>query len=203
MYLFFDVETTGTIKDYKADPTTFPRIIQIAYQLFDEKRNLVLQYCELIKPDGWEVPKEPFWINKGYNTETNLAKGVPLADAIESLLVAVERAQYRIAHNISFDALIVRGELFRLKIEKEFTQPKICTMMTSTKLCKLPKAKGGGYKWPKLEELYRVLFHEEIENAHDALQDVKATSRCFFELVDRGVIELANYPPLELKFKTA
>ncbi|RPG58266.1 MAG: DNA polymerase III subunit alpha [Flavobacteriales bacterium TMED191] len=40
-----------------------------------------------------------------------------------------------------------------------------------------------GFKSPKLEELYEIIFSEKIINAHNASADVDATARCFFELL--------------------
>ena len=40
-----------------------------------------------------------------------------------------------------------------------------------------------GFKSPKLEELYEIIFQEKMINAHDAAFDVDATARCFFELL--------------------
>ena len=40
----------------------------------------------------------------------------------------------------------------------------------------------------KLMELYRILFNEEFTGAHDAMADVTATMKCFFELKKRGVM---------------
>ncbi len=53
--------------------------------------------------------------------------------------------------------------------------------------CEIP---GGyyGYKPPKLQELYQKLFGTTFDNAHDAMADVKATKKCFFELIRRGAI---------------
>ena len=77
-------------------------------------------------------------------------------------------------------------------------------MKMSTAFCKLPSKKHGHsrrnsiftaqrstqqYRWPKLAELYRILFTKEIPNAHDAASDVQATLKCFFELKKRGVIK--------------
>ena len=57
-------------------------------------------------------------------------------------------------------------------------------MRSSTDYCKLP---GRGFAWksPKLSELHRFLFDEYFDGAHDALIDVEATGRSFFELVKR------------------
>jgi len=55
-------------------------------------------------------------------------------------------------------------------------------MLKTTSLCKLPNKYGNGYKWPKLSELHNFLFNEDFADAHDALGDIRATIKCFFEL---------------------
>lgn len=61
-------------------------------------------------------------------------------------------------------------------------------MKSSTDYCKLPGFYGK-YKWPKLHELYKKLFNEDMGAAHTALQDIRNTAKCFFELERLGVIE--------------
>lgn len=67
MYVFFDTETNGLPKSWKAEPTdvdNWPRIIQLAFIVTDEDFNEVERYCELIQPDGWKIPKEKFWLEE-------------------------------------------------------------------------------------------------------------------------------------------
>ena len=66
---------------------------------------------------------------------------------------------------------------------------KFCTMKSSVKFCAIPGFKG--YKWPKLIELYRKLFSKDF-NQHNALDDIKATADCFWELKKRRVIKLVK-----------
>ena len=63
-------------------------------------------------------------------------------------------------------------------------------MKSSVDYCQLPGRYG--FKWPKLEELYDKCFSEKLENAHDALVDVKATYRIFQKLHDDKVFNLAD-----------
>ena len=57
--------------------------------------------------------------------------------------------------------------------------------------CKLPGK--SVYKWPKLEELYRILFKKEMSDkfdAHDALGDIQATCNCFVKLMAKNLIQI-------------
>lgn len=46
----------------------------------------------------------------------------------------------------------------------------------------------AGFNGPILQELHNHLFNEDFDGAHDALADVKATARCFFELKRLGIL---------------
>jgi DNA polymerase III subunit epsilon len=191
MYLFFDTETNGLPKDWKAPSDDFdnwPRVIQLAYAIYDESEKLIHKSCSLIKPDGWEIPAQKFWIDNGYSTERSITEGVPFEPVLNSFVQYRSVAKYSIAHNMAFDGKILRAEMIRHGINTEFTSKKICTMTSSTDFCKLPSTRG--YKWPRLEELHRILFGCDFEGAHDALNDVMATAKCFFELKKRNVISL-------------
>jgi hypothetical protein len=64
----------------------------------------------------------------------------------------------------------------------------ICTMLASVNFCAIPGPRGN--KWPKLGELYQNLFAENLEGQHDAVVDCEAAARCFWGLMDNGVIVL-------------
>ena len=86
------------------------------------------------------------------------------------------------------DECIVGAEFERLRMMTTlFLKPKYCTMKLSTDYCKLPGKKG--FKSPRLAELHQVLFGSGFDNAHNALADVEATARCFWELKNRKVIK--------------
>ena len=61
-------------------------------------------------------------------------------------------------------------------------------MLHSTNYCKIPRF-NREYKWPNLTELHKKLFDCDFENAHDALSDVKACAKCFFELKKQEIIK--------------
>lgn len=190
MYLFFDTETNGLPKNMNASHTevdNWPRIIQLAYILYDNDFNEVERYCELIKPDGWVVPTDKFWIDNGYSTEKNAAEGVSMKHALINLATCIERCHYAVAHNMNFDLPIIGAEMERYGIHPINRPKKICTMRSTTEFVGARNIRGG-IKWPRLEELHTRLFGVNFDNAHDALADVTATARCFRELVKLGIL---------------
>jgi len=194
--LFFDTETTGKPKVYNAsyeDVDNWPRITQIAWMLCNEQGDIISQNQTLIKPDGWEVPKEEFFINNNMSTERCEAEGVPILEVLDQFMTAKLLADVLSAHNLSFDHRVVWAEFIRAGIEPRKGMHKICTMMKSTKYCNLPNPRGyGAPKWPQLAELHRKLFDCDFDGAHDAMADVIALKNSFFKLVELKVIELPN-----------
>ena len=92
-----------------------------------------------------------------------------------------------IAHNIQFDEKIVGAEFLRAGSRNHLeAKPRKCTMLSSTNYCGIPGPYGN--KWPKLQELHAKLFREVFPDAHNALADVRACSKCYFELRRIGVM---------------
>lgn len=190
MYLFFDTETNGLPKNMGAKVTDFenwPRVIQLAYIMYDRDFNEVERFCHLIRPDGWEIPTDKFWIDNGYSTEKNMIHGVPMGAALASFCTMMNRCQYAIANNMAFDNPILGAEMLRYNILPTNKPEKICTMRSQTAFVGALN-KAGRPKWPRLDELHMKLFGIGFDNAHDALADVEATARCFRELRRRKLI---------------
>lgn len=191
-FIIFDTETTGLPKNWKAPMTdlkNWPRIIQLAWVVYNEKRELIAEHKYLIKPDGWEVPMEKFWIENGYSTAQCQEQGIPLTEAMAIFITNHDESDVLVSHNMSYDHNVLGCEMLRYKLSAKKRLKKICTKEEGTMYCNLPKVFGKP-KWPKLIELYQKLFGEGFEDAHDALADVKATARCFFGLIDKGVIKV-------------
>lgn len=192
MFLFLDTETTGLPKSWRAplsDLDNWPRLVQLAWLMVDKEGRELGGQNYIIKPDGFTIPKEASRVH-GISTRRALSEGIELSKALRDFNEAVNSSGIIIAHNISFDEKIVGAELMRNRIAHGlFEKPKICTMRSSIDYCALPPVNGGiNYKFPKLIELYNCLFNQDFANAHDALADVRATARCFFELKKRGVL---------------
>jgi DNA polymerase III subunit epsilon len=202
MITFFDTETTGLPKDWKAPMTqidNWPRVIQLAWMTTDLKGNPISQREALIKPDGWEIPADKFWIDHGFNTAASQEQGQPLPGVLTDFVTDLNQSHYLVSHNMDFDHKVLGAEMLRYGVTGRRLL-KICTKEASTDWCKLPFGFGGHrssyskmsgrYKWPKLEELHLKLFGGDFDNKHQAGGDVAALAKCFFELVRIGVIQL-------------
>lgn len=189
MYLFFDTETTGLPKNWKApitDTDNWPRVTQLAWQVYDQGGKLISERCDLIKPDGWVIPDEDFFKENNMSTERCEREGVPLSEILKDFVQQVDASEYLVAHNMAFDEKVIGCEMVRMDSKFREEPKKICTMQESTNFCRMMPFKYGTYKWPTLLELHNKLFDEGFGGAHDALADVKACARSFFELKKRN-----------------
>jgi DNA polymerase III epsilon subunit-like protein len=189
MHLFFDTETTGVPKSYKAavtDLNNWPRLVQVAWLITDDEGNELKAVEYIIRPNGFAIPQEASRIH-GITTENALQNGYELLQVMQEMVVDISNAGTLIAHNISFDEKIIGAELIRVGLDCDLTaRTKKCTMQSSTNFCKIPGPYG--YKWPRLDELHMLLFKHGFNNAHSALADVVACSKCYFELKRLGVM---------------
>jgi DNA polymerase-3 subunit epsilon len=188
MYIFFDTETTGLPRNWKApvtDVENWPRLVQLAYLLFDEKGRKLQAGNYIIRPEGFQIPSDASAVH-GITTERAVREGIPIHTALLAFMDQVKSAQYLVAHNMAFDEKILGAELLRLRYPLIQGPQKICTMESTVAFCALPGK--FGYKWPKLSELHQKLFGTTFEEAHNAAVDIEATAKCFWELRRMGVI---------------
>jgi DNA polymerase-3 subunit epsilon len=193
MILFFDTETTGLPKNWKAPVTdldNWPRLVQLAYLVYDFDGNLIHSCNEIIKPSGFTIPIDASKVH-GITTDIANQRGSKIEEVFELFSIHLRRAKVIVAHNMAYDEKIIGSELIRLGLDNILdSKEKICTMESTVDLCKIDGPYG--YKWPKLEELYRYLFNHDFEGAHDALADIQATAKCFWELKKQKIVEVTN-----------
>ena len=188
--LFFDTETSG-FPSKKIEPTSQKNawIVQIGMALTDNDGKIINQDSFFIRSNGRSITKGAQNVHQISKIQTEIY-GVPetlLCTLFESYL---QCANLIVGHNISFDIemvklLLARNSMYYIGSLLQILPTK-CTMRASTEFCKLPGKRG--YKWPKLTELFHILFPEETFDAHDALEDIKATIKCYIELRKRKII---------------
>ncbi len=189
MYLFFDTETTGLPRNWKAplsDLDNWPRMVQIAWIVFNENGDKIDSKNYIIKPENYIIPTESSDIH-GITTERALSEGDDLTYVLAVFSDYINRADKLVAHNMSFDEKIVGAEFLRKNIKnKLFSKERICTMMSSKEFCAIPGSYG--LKWPTLSELHKKLFEKDFENAHDAYSDITATADCFWKMKELKIV---------------
>ncbi len=189
MYLFFDTETTGLPKNWKvpvSDVDNWPRMVQLAWLLYNKKGEKIDSKNFIIKPENFEIPLQSSNIH-GITTEKAYREGDDLTYVLVLFSDYINKATNLIAHNMQFDEKIIGAEFIRKKIKnKLFLKNRICTMISSVDYCGI-KGKHG-LKWPSLSELHIKLFNKDFEDAHDAFADISATADCFWKLKNLKII---------------
>lgn len=192
MILFFDTETNDLIKyGLQNEFEKNPRIVQIAWGLYDNE-NIVSSGNYIIYPIDFNISEESTAIH-GITMDDAIERGVPIHKVLGLFEEDVKKCGLLIAHNLEFDLNVINTEFLRARIQTDLTKKeKFCTMKSSNIIsyCEIPFQYGDGYKWPSLSELYKQLFDENFDGGHDASADVKACAKCFFELRNRGIIEV-------------
>lgn len=198
MYLIFDTETTGLPKSWSApitDTDNWPRCVQIAWQLHDEMGNLVEHQDYLIRPEGFNIPYDAEQVH-GISTDLATAQGILLTEMLEKFNIALSKASYVVGQNVAFDINIMGCEFHRAGLQTPLLGMNVLDTCTETtaELLRLPGGRGGKFKLPTLTELHEYLFGQKFSEAHNATADVEATSRCFLELVKRGIFSENELP---------
>lgn len=190
-YLFFDTETTGLPRNWNAsveDLDNWPRLVQLAWEFYKDGEK-INSADYIIKPEDFFIPKESSKIH-GITNERAENEGALLQVVLKEFQNLAKQADFLVAHNISFDEKIIGAEFLRKNMENVLpAKQTICTKEISTDFCAISHANGReGYKWPKLSELHIKLFGTEFADSHNAMADVSATAKCFWELKNRGIV---------------
>ncbi len=191
MYIFFDTETTGLPKNWKApveDLDNWPRLVQLAWIVYDSNKSFVHSEEHIVYPSGFQIPEAASNVH-GITTQKAILEGENIDFVLDQFYNDLNSCSHIIAHNLNYDINVMGAELLRNNKANILPDKKgICTMLSSVDYCALPGRYG--YKWPSLSELHIKLFNKDFENAHDAMSDISATADCFFELEQRSVINL-------------
>lgn len=212
MIVAYDTETTGLWKNgLSIEHEAQPKICSISAILIQETSDntfeVVDSFDHIVKPDGWEIAPpilptlgitmEEAKAQKirvsasdihGITHEMAMEKGIPLFDAMKAFNDFLVHADAMLAHNESYDNLVVRHALKLLGRTIPLPEKRICTMMMSKDYCRLkPNFPGGDWKWPKLEEAYEIVFKKPLVNAHSSLADITQSVELYQELKRRGV----------------
>jgi DNA polymerase-3 subunit epsilon len=180
-YLVIDTETNGLPREHLSDNdlNKWPRIIEIAYLQFSKNGTLLRKYSNIIKPDNFIIVDNHI---SQISNEKALNEGEDLEKILDYLNDVISDSKVIVGHNIDFDINVILSEFERYKIKTDLDEKgRICTMKKSLTLF-------FNGKFPKLQELYYLLYKDKINNAHTAMSDANATSQCFWKLKEMKII---------------
>lgn len=186
----FDTETTWFINKKETGLEFQPKIVQFAWILWE------INNWEFIEKDRVNIlinPNSPipFWASQIHHIYDIDVKDKPyIENVIDEIIKYINASDIIVWHNIEYDEDIIKIELKRLGQEYKY-QPKqiVCTMKTTIDFCSI-QWNWARFKYPKLWELHKKIFWEYFIWAHDAMNDVEATLRCFIELYKLWIIKV-------------
>ena len=111
--LFIDTETTGLPSNYDLDysnTNNWPRLVQIAWLLYNEEGVLLETSNFIIEPEGFDIPQEAIEIHK-INNEKAINEGEELVIVLFKFLEVLSKSNFLIGHNINFDEKVVSKKL--------------------------------------------------------------------------------------------
>ena len=194
--LFFDTETSGFMaKRLSFDDPKQAWCVQIGAILSTETK-IIKKLNVIIKANKREMNYHAQKIH-GITIEYTEAKGILELIAAQRFAVLLKDQPIIVCHNYDFDWPFVFQMMQRNLDElDDFSRSRFYIEYESFCTMKNPKVKTfvdarnvkGHKKFPKLIELHQKLFNSDFENAHDAMADILATRKCYYELINQGVI---------------
>ncbi len=195
VFCILDIETDGPRKmSFSNSSLTFeyPNVVQIAWLLMNENGEIIRRKSELINYPNITYTKA-FAISK---IDIELVKriGRKPEDVYYELVFDIGLSTHIVGHNIDYYLSILKNQLKKYDSSFEHNDPfknreTICTMNETVDFCNI-EGSNGLLKNPKLTDLYKKLFDEDIEQNHKAEDNVMLTALCFKELLDREEIIL-------------
>jgi DNA polymerase-3 subunit alpha len=192
MYFVFDTETTGLPIFNTSGFHRFPsfrflnkydpaRVVSISWIVADDEGKLVKQVYHIIRPLDFIIDNDSKATEiHGITKEIAEEHGVTWHTMYDEFITDLALCDTIVAHNIQFDVSIMLSEMFRYNkqagIDAFIDKKRLCTM----KLGKLVMEQARN---PKLCDLYKHLFDEEMTNAHDASYDTLVCSKCFSSML--------------------
>lgn len=194
--LFFDTETSGFMsKKTDFDHPDQAWCVQIGAILGNSEETFTTLNI-LIKANGRSINYHAQKIH-GISVEQADKKGIPEVDACSAFAKLLLKTPTIVCHNFDFDWPFVyqmmQRNLEELSDEHRsrfyIEYPSFCTMKNPAVKAYVDARNIKGHKkLPKLIELHQKLFNTGFENAHDAMADIQATRRCYYELINQGII---------------
>lgn len=191
--LFFDTETSSISPGH---------ICQLSYIIVED--NEIIPNNNYFKVDYVDPGAERVH-GLSVRKLIKLSNNKTFKDNFNNLYNDFNDIELLIGHNLNFDLNFIKTEFSRCDHNFTYTDG-LCTMRHFTNICKIPKANGRGYKWPRLEELvnYFGIKDRDISSAtekifgtggigfHDARFDTVAIYLSYIKGLESGMIKVKS-----------
>lgn len=177
-----DFETTDLVHEGVSDFLAQPGIVQIGVTILNDKYDEVASWESLVNPEK-ALSQWSEGAIKVHGITPSMVDDAPtffaVFDKIAELALGCDAWS---GYNTPFDKSVLWFQLLRYGFERSFPWPR--RDLDVMKFAKDFMAMEGkrGVKPPKLIEIYEHLFPGESFDAHDALEDVRASARVLKEL---------------------
>lgn len=159
------------------------RLLQLAYAVYDVDGVLLREVSAYVRPSDFSIPADSVKIH-GITEEFVRTNGKSVLMVLRDLERELRSAMLVVGHNVAFDRAIIQSEAWRNSMSEFAIMmdqiPWACTMRAAIT--------GPEQKWPKLTDLHRQLCGEDFSGAHNAMEDVRATARCWLVMRKMGLI---------------
>ena len=199
--LFLDTETTGLPKGRYAKPEDISkfnnaRLVELCYIIAKEDGTIVETVSDIIKPKDFVIDNNSYAVRRCHKITKEKAnkEGKDLDVIFKKFEQDMKKYKPKIlvAHNMKFDSKIVLSECYRYKYNVLLDLINNTTWECTMSIW----ANWFNVKWPKLQDLYEILYKEAYIHQHRALADTEHCMKCYFkmkelaELYIQGEIDL-------------
>ena len=163
--LILDLETTDLLQPTKADIAIQPYITELCALKINERYEIIDEMNTFIKPP---IPIPPRITKLTGINDSTVERAPAFPEIFKQLANFFFGANTLIAHNLSFDLIVLVQELKRIKKQYAFPYPPVqfCTVEQSMHI--------KGYRL-KNDELYKIATGKEMTEKHRARTDALAT----------------------------
>lgn len=178
--LFVNCETTGLPKKNgtvtKDNIDNWPRLVSLHLKVghFDkESKKIVIGrklYC-IVKPDGYHIPK----ISTKFHMITNEIaekKGNNIRKCLDEFVKILSTVKFIVGHNVMFDINTIQAELLRYNYNVDLYKYDLIDTINFR----------HEYEYPKLENLYELLFGRKFKKSHPRKSNINIIIKCFEKL---------------------
>lgn len=183
-YIAFDFETSGLPegrRNVEVTPETLKnfdscRAVSLSASRFSHRGRLLDTFDAIVLPTGFTISQKSIEIH-GITQERANREGRPFTDVFVDFMKFIgPRSKTMVAHNAQFDVSVLRSEMLRHNIDMELINDLNFR-------CTLQLYKERYLKPIRLGVLYKDIFGEDFEDAHNSLADCIACGRVYPYLI--------------------